>query len=66
MQGVDLLGSSDRVDHATATSDIQSMQHLGVTGERWIIGDAINDDQYLRHLIVSAVFHDVGDILLSI
>ena len=48
MQGVELLSSSDSADCAMTTSVIESMQHLGLTGEFWIIGEVVDNDQYLE------------------
>ena len=46
--GIELLSSSDRSDHVTTTSDIESMAHTGVTGECWVIGEVLDHDQYLK------------------
>ena len=42
------------------------MQHIGLTGECWIIGEVVDNDQYLKHILVSSVLHEVCDIMLSV
>ena len=64
--GVALLSSNSSADHVTTTPDIESMQHLGLTGECWIIGEVVNNHQYLKITIVSSILHDVGDLMMSI
>ena len=64
--GVELLSSNDSADHVMTTSDIESMHHLGMTGECWIIGEVVNNDQYLEQPLVSSVLHEVGHLMLSI
>ena len=61
MYGVELLSASDSVDHAMATPEKESMQHLGPTGECWIIGEIVDNDRYLTHMFLSSVVHEVGD-----
>ena len=55
MSGFDLLSSSDSVEHVMTTYDIERMQHLGLTGECWIIGEVVNTDQYLDHILIHSV-----------
>ena len=56
MQGVELLGSIDSADHIMTTSDAESMQQLGLTGECWIIGEVVNNDQYWNILLSRCFF----------
>ena len=55
IQGVALLGSSNSVDHAMMTSDIEGMLHLGLAGECWVVGEVLNNDQYLQQSLVFTV-----------
>ena len=48
MQGVELLGSSDRAYHVMTTSDIENMRHIVLTGTCWIINKLVN--KYLTTL----------------
>ena len=64
--GVELLSSSDGADHVMTTSGKESMQHLGLMGECWIIGEVLNNEQSLKHITVFSLLHEVGDIMQSI
>ena len=54
--GVEFLNSSDSAYHVMTTSDVDSMQHLGLKGECWINGEVVNNDQYLKNILLSPRF----------
>ena len=64
--GVEHLSSSDSAGHVVTTSDIESMQHLGLTGEFWIITEVVDNDQYLKEPLISSVIHDTGNLMMRI
>ena len=54
--GVKLVSSSDSAGQVMTISALESMQRLGMTGKVWIIGEVVNNDQYLEHILVFSVF----------
>ena len=50
MQGIERLSSYDSADHVMTTSDMESMQHLGLTGQCWVICEDINKYQFSDEL----------------
>ena len=66
MYGVELLNSNESADHVMTPSALECMEHLGLKGVCWIIGEDVNNDQYMEQPLVSSVLHEVGNITLSI
>ena len=63
MYGVELLNSNESADHVMTPSALECMEHLELKGVCWIIGEDVNNDQYMEQPLVSSVLHEVGNIM---